>query len=246
MIKIILKSLVGSKAHGLDAPESDTDIRGIFSLPTSEILSLGYKEKSTDWVEGEKIDSTSYEIRHFLNLAMHSNPSILEVLRGPIVETTEWGQELKSLFPCLWTSKNVLDAFRGYSLNQRKKFIEDKERPNKFAVAYLRVLLLGIELLRNGTMTVNVAEQEALPCMDGATIRSIPSTIFKAGSWDVPTNASVLMGVKRGVYSKGSIIDLAVYLEEILVGAYNANPNHVNDQDQINAFLLKVRKANWD
>jgi predicted nucleotidyltransferase len=40
---------------------SDMDIRGVFVVPTSEILSLGYKEKSTSWIEGEKEDQTAVE-----------------------------------------------------------------------------------------------------------------------------------------------------------------------------------------
>ena len=52
MSTILLKVIVGSRAHGLAGPESDYDYRGVFLHPTSHILSIGAKPKQTDWVEG--------------------------------------------------------------------------------------------------------------------------------------------------------------------------------------------------
>jgi len=46
--KIILKVLVGSRAHGLANKDSDYDYRAVYVLPTSKILSLGYKYKGND------------------------------------------------------------------------------------------------------------------------------------------------------------------------------------------------------
>lgn len=244
--KIIIKSLVGSYAHGLQTASSDKDYRGIFIIPTSDILKLGGHSQQTSWVEGE-IDDTAYELGKFLFMAMKSNATILEVLHSPVIEETVEGKELRELFPYMWTSKGVYDAFRGYSLNQRKKFLEDKDgRAFKYAVAYIRVLLLGIELLRNNTITVNVEEQAKLPCMEGATISSMPSNIFEPGGYEVVTNAQVLRGIKNASYSKGAIIDLAQYLEQVLTKAYEANPNHTNNINMLNDYLLKVRKANWE
>jgi len=37
---IILECISGSKAYGLDTPQSDTDIRGVFILPQEDIYGL--------------------------------------------------------------------------------------------------------------------------------------------------------------------------------------------------------------
>jgi hypothetical protein len=235
-MKQILKTLVGSKAHGLDNPNSDTDMRGVFLVPTSDILSLGYKEKSTSWVEGQGEDATSYELHHFLNLACHSNPSILEVLVSPVIEATHEGEALRELFPYIWNSADVFNAFSGYSHNQRKKFLEDKNsRPWKFACAQCRVLLLGIELLKTGSMTVDVQKQEVTLAHAGVNLGNYAGTL-----------RGYLLAIKAGeCVTKGEVIDWAEHLQRELAAAYSNNPNKQTDYARVNAFLLKTRKENW-
>ena len=82
--KIILKVLVGSRAHGLADENSDYDYRAVYVVPTSKILSINYKYVANTWIEGKE-DNTAYEIGHFLKLACNCNPTILEVLKAPII-----------------------------------------------------------------------------------------------------------------------------------------------------------------
>src|SRR3990167_11312657 len=121
---MILKVLVGSHAHGRAGPDSDIDPRGVFVHPTSAILSLGQKPSNTSWVEadkaaGEKDDSTAWELGHFLHLATHCNPTILEVFAAPVVEQAEEGRALSMLFPPILSRKCRRDEFVGYGLNRR-------------------------------------------------------------------------------------------------------------------------------
>lgn len=216
----ILKVIVGSQAHGLATPESDFDYRGVFMLPTSEILSLGGSKQTTSWVEG-KDDDTSWELSHFLHLATKSNPTILETFLAPVVEeeTTPLGYELRKLFPKVWNSTDVLNAFRGYSINQRKKMLEDKDgRGPKYAAAYLRTLYQGIELLRTGTFTIRIADTEI-------------GTMLRA--W------------RQGDYSMGEVIDACRVYEQMLQEAYNENPDKTTDFEAVNTFILEARKNNW-
>lgn len=218
MKKIILKTLVGSRAHGLHNKDSDYDYRGVFIQPTSEILMLGHKNHAISWIEGKE-DETSYELSHFLQLATKSNPSVLEVLVSPAQETTLEGEELRNLFPYIWNSKDVYNAFTGYSHNQRKKFIEDKDgRTFKYAVAYLRTLLLAEELLTYGTMTVNIKDEYI---------------------------KEMLLEIKCGFMNKGFVIDEAEKLQTKVKIAYDKNSNKTTDMDKINDYLLKTRKNNW-
>src|SRR4051794_3922165 len=116
----ILRTIVGSTAHGLANENSDIDYRGVFVVPTSELLGIGGTTQQTSWIEGQT-DDTSWEIGKFLLMATKCNPTVLEVLLAPAVEDASfllgWGREMQSLFPYVWNSVDVKNAFIGYGLN---------------------------------------------------------------------------------------------------------------------------------
>jgi len=216
----ILKVIVGSQAHGLANPNSDYDYRGVFVIPTQDFFTLGSKElQHTSWIEGNE-DDTSWEVGKFLNLATHCNPTILETFLAPTVpvpiQNAIWGLELQKLFPYVWNSKGVKDAFIGYGLNQRKKFFDNKDnRAPKYATAYLRVLYNAWELLSTGTFSVNM---EKSPIYD------------------------TLKKYKAGDYTPGDVIDKCFYWETQVLDAYKKNPNKETDLEPVNKFLIKIRK----
>jgi predicted nucleotidyltransferase len=51
IMKTLVKCVVGSKLHGLDTPESDTDYRGIFLYPLKEVVNPFQTLKNTHWIE---------------------------------------------------------------------------------------------------------------------------------------------------------------------------------------------------
>lgn len=216
----LFKCLVGSRAHGLNDPDSDYDYRGVFALPTESLLALGQTVKTTSWVEGE-VDDTSWEIGHFLFMATKSNPSVLEALVAPVQETSVAGDTVRNLFPHIWSSKAVHAAFKGYSHNQRKKFLEDKDgRAWKFAVAYLRTLWQGKELLETGILPIDVRPY--------------------------PRMFEILKMTRNQEMSKGEALDLAMDLEQDIDLAYEKNPDKQTNLEEVNEVLLGIRKYYWD
>lgn len=230
----ILKVTVGSQAHGLATPESDFDYRGVFIVPTSEILKLGGSPKTTHWIEGND-DDTSWELGHFLNLAIHCNPTILETFLAPMVYSdlksgdlvkdiydndtaNRYAYELRDLFSFIWNSKDVCNAFVGYGVNQRKKMLEDKDaRPHKYAAAYLRVLYNAYELLTTSTFTIRIIDTPV-----GETVKRF----------------------KEGNFQKGEVIDVCEHWQKEVEKIAKENPRDA-DLEPVNEFLLKVRKENW-
>jgi hypothetical protein len=216
-MSIILKTLVGSRAHGLHTDNSDYDYRGVFVQNTSELLSLNNKVRTTHWIEGKE-DDTSYELSHFLSLACRSNPAALEVLVSPVITETKEGKELRELFPYIWNSRDAFNSFYGYSHNQKKKFVDNKDdRARKYAVASIRNMVLGTELLQSGTMTVSVG---------------------------CPNLRRNLLAIRGGEVTYGFILDSILICEKNLQSAYDNNKNKMTDFDKVNEFLLKVRKNN--
>lgn len=215
----ILEVLVGSKAHGLDTVNSDTDIRGVFVVDTKEILGLNNNIKSTSWIEGD-IDNTVWEIGKFLRMACACNPTILETFLAPIKEADKWGMELRELFPYVWNSVDVKNAFCGYSKNQEKKFLDKKDnRAPKYAAAYLRTLYNAYELLNTGTFTIRIADTEI---------------------------GNIVRRFKNSEYTIGEVMQTCADWRERVEKAYEDNPKKETDIKPVNQFLLKTRKAFWE
>lgn len=218
---IILKTLVGSRAHGIADEDSDYDYRGVYVEPTDKILSIGYRYKGTHWIESEGADNTAYEIAHFLKLATKSNSSILEVFVAPVMDATDLGWELKDLFPYVWNAKHAFNAFRGYSKNQRKKFFKDEmseKRKSKYACAWLRTLYNLCNLLQYGSFSLSVT---------GTVIEK------RLRMW------------RAGYFSKGEVVEKTDYWDRKAVELFKQNPENPNENfDKVNNFLIKVRRNN--
>jgi len=217
----LFKCLVGSRAHGLNDETSDYDYRGVFAVPTTRILGLGANPKTTHWIEGD-VDDTSWEIGHFLHLATKCNPTILEAFCSPLKSTTKAGDMVRALFPHVWNSRGVFDAFRGYSMNQRKKFLDDKDgRAWKFAVAYIRTLWQGTHLLYHGVLPINVQEVE-------------------------PVMHQMLRAIRNQEMTRGQVLDLATKLERDIATAYEENSDKETNLEAVNEALLYIRRIYWE
>jgi len=220
----LLRVLCGSRAYGLADDDSDFDYHGVFAVPTSRILSIGQKIKETSWIEGESEDNTAWEVRHFLELALSCNPTVLETFVAPVVINTRWGADIRQLFHHVLSRRKVYDSFQGYAHNQRKKMFDPAggvlagERMWKFAVTYLRSLYHGTQLLRYGSYDL-----------------MLPDSI-----------RSDLRRVKIGEVRKGEVINAAEGLLEELTDAYlHSKIPEEPSVGPINDFLLALRKELW-
>jgi hypothetical protein len=151
-MKTVLSVVVGSRLHKLNNENSDYDIRGIFMHSLKEILSPFKKQKNTSWVEGDE-DNTAHELREFCKYATKGNATILEILWSNMVrENTPIGEELQANRQKFLDSHYIYDAHKGYAESQYRKmnlFTPDARTP-KFAIAYLRVLEQGKQLIETG------------------------------------------------------------------------------------------------
>jgi predicted nucleotidyltransferase len=159
-MQLITKVVVGSRLHGLNNETSDYDYRGIFMHPMKDVLSPFKTLKSTQWIEGQ-VDDTAYELREFCKFATKGNPTILEVFwSNMIIDDSSIMEDLRANRLKFLDSTAIYNAFRGYAHNQYTKmnlFDVDARTP-KFAVAYIRTLQQGIELLDTGDFTPQVVE----------------------------------------------------------------------------------------
>ncbi|MFF4757924.1 DNA polymerase beta superfamily protein [Streptomyces sp. NPDC001292] len=156
----IYACVMGSRAFGLATDESDTDRRGVFVAPTPLFWSF---EKPPTHVEGPLDEQFSWELERFCALALRANPSVLECLHSPLVEHVDHtGRELLSLRGA-FLSRQVCETFTRYALSQRRKLEADVRTHGaprwKHAMHLLRLLTSARDLLRTGTLTVDVGDR---------------------------------------------------------------------------------------
>jgi predicted nucleotidyltransferase len=95
-----------------------------------------------------------WELEKFIRLALKANPSVLECLYSPIVETciSPAGEliEMRQIF----LSQYVHRTYNAYVLSQFKKLEQDLRNSGqirwKHVMHLIRLLLSGVEVLRHG------------------------------------------------------------------------------------------------
>ncbi|MGY3200781.1 nucleotidyltransferase domain-containing protein [Streptomyces sp. TE5632] len=152
--------VMGSRAFGLAAEGSDTDRRGVFLAPTPLFWRF---EKPPTHVEGPVEEQFSWELERFCELALRANPNILECLYSPLVEyADDTGRELLALRGA-FLSRRVHETFTRYAYGQRRKLEADVRAHGvprwKHAMHLLRLLASARDVLRTGTLTIDVGEE---------------------------------------------------------------------------------------
>jgi uncharacterized protein len=156
----IYSCVMGSRAFGLATDGSDTDRRGVFLAPTALFWRF---EKPPTHVEGPGEEQFGWELERFCELALRANPNILECLHSPLVEhLDDTGRELLSLREA-FLSRRAHETFARYALGQRTKLEADVRTHGaprwKHAMHLLRLLMSCRDLLRTGTLTIDVGDQ---------------------------------------------------------------------------------------
>lgn len=114
---LIFEAITGSRAYGLDMPNSDTDIRGVFVLPKEEFYSLRY----TAQVSNDTNDIVYYELGRFIELLSKSNPNILELLGTPENKVLLRHESMK-MIKLEWVLSRLCEkTFASYAFTQIKK-----------------------------------------------------------------------------------------------------------------------------
>lgn len=160
-MKVIYQGTVGSKMHGLSTPQSDDDLRYITLSPLISIISpFSNNEVKVSGANGEDVES--WELRHFVKHLTSGNPTMYEVIRTPLYNSTEWTEKFRGMLPSFLNSKGIKNAHIGYAEAQLKRYLRpgsgmDKMDPNwgkeisKSARDTYRVLAQGPKSKQSGS-----------------------------------------------------------------------------------------------
>jgi hypothetical protein len=212
----IYACVMGSRAFGLATEGSDTDRRGVFLAPTSLYWCF---EKPPTHVEGPAQEQFGWELERFCLLALRANPNILECLHSPLVEyADDTGRELLALRDA-FLSRRVHETFIRYAQSQRRKLESDVRAHGaprwKHAMHLLRLLTSARDLLRTGTLTVDVGDRR-----------------------------EPLLAVKRGEVPWPEVESWMARLERQAEEAAHRSPLPAEpDRRRVEDFLIRVRRA---
>lgn len=103
-IKILFAAESGSRAWGFPSPDSDYDVRIIYTHSVDWYLSLNARKDTIDLgVDDDLLDITGWELRKVMKLAIKSNASPFEWIQSPIIYREQPGfreEFLKLIAPC--------------------------------------------------------------------------------------------------------------------------------------------------
>lgn len=155
--RVILRTVVGSRAFGLEDATSDADYRGAYLAPADRQWSL---LGVPDQLERDATQEVYWELERFLILGLKANPNVLETVYSPIVvSATALGESLLDLRDA-FLSRLIYRTYAGYVSSQFRKFMrlrEARKNPTqKHVMHLLRLLISGADALRSGELSVRV------------------------------------------------------------------------------------------
>ncbi|WP_410821016.1 DNA polymerase beta superfamily protein [Micromonospora sp. 050-3] len=153
----VLAVVVGSRAYGLHDKDSDYDRRGVYAAPTRAFWHL---DKPPTHLDGPAVEQFSWEFERFCVLALQGNPTVLEVLWSPLVESiTVDGKRLLAARQA-FLSRRVAETYGNYARDQLNRVAARRERTgetnHKQAMHMIRLLVAGAHVLRTGEVLVDV------------------------------------------------------------------------------------------
>ena len=212
---VFYRCVVGSRAYGLETIDSDVDRRGIYLPPADLHWSMfGVPEQ----IENKETEEVYWELEKFLILALKANPNILECLYTPLVEYADvLAEELLSMRK-IFLSKLVYQTYNGYVMSQFKKLEQDLRSSGeikwKHAMHLIRLLLQGIEILREEKLHVRVEKHR-----------------------------EKLLSIRRGEFEWRQVNELRLYLHKDFEKAFaETNLPERPDYEKANEFLIKARR----
>jgi len=140
---LLFECISGSKAYGLNTPESDTDLKGVFFLPIEKFYGLEYIPQ----ISNATNDEVYYELGRFVELLCKNNPNILEMLASPEECILYRHPLMDYLHLDMFLSKLCKNTFAGYAHSQiqkargyKKKVVNPMEKERKTVLDFCYIM----------------------------------------------------------------------------------------------------------
>ena len=180
-MNLIMETKFGSHLYGLDTPNSDLDIKGIF-LPTLKELLLGSYPKSIKHSTGKQhqkntkddIDTEYYSLPYFIKLCKEGNTTALDMLHATpnsIIKSSKVWEDLQSKRKLFYTSS--MQSLVGYARNQAARYGLKGTR-----LASLEKVLNVLETVYYTDVDKILTVVDSLPTDEFCKVSSLPNDQF--------------------------------------------------------------------
>lgn len=128
-LRILYACEAGSRAWGIDSPDSDYDVRFIYVKPLEHYVQLFQpKEDTTSHIEG-LLDVHGWDLPKALHLMMPPNCSLVEWLHSPVVYLS--GDEVEKIKSALLLRrKAMIQHYRGLAKSTWQRFLSGESTVN--------------------------------------------------------------------------------------------------------------------
>lgn len=175
-VKILYACESGSGAWGFASPDSDYDVRFIYTQPAADYLSIRERRDVIELPVNEVLDISGWDIRKALQLFLKSNAPLFEWLQSPIVyqENAAFKNELLNLADTYFSGRAACHHYLSMARNTFEHDLqEDEVRIKKYFYA-LRPLMAALWII----------ERKSLPPMEFDKLR----TLISNGRWNSTVN----------------------------------------------------------
>jgi len=141
-VRVLYAAESGSRAWGVESPDSDYDVRFIYVRPKTAYLSLLEPRDVIEWQLDELLDINGWDLKKVLIQFHKGNATLFEWANSKIVyKTTNIWQEIYQLCKNYFSKKAALYHYYGTANSTFQQYLqEDKVKYKKYIYA-LRPLL---------------------------------------------------------------------------------------------------------
>lgn len=140
-VKVLHAVESGSRAWGVESPDSDYDVRFIFVRPKEDYLRLSEKRDVIEWQLDEVLDINGWDLKKTLIQFHKGNATLFEWANSPVVyKTTDEWKAIYESSKQYFSEKAALYHYYGTANSTYKQYLQEEKVKYKKYIYALRPL----------------------------------------------------------------------------------------------------------
>lgn len=152
-VKVLYAVESGSRAWGVESPDSDYDVRFVYVRSREDYLSLQEKRDVIEWQLDEVLDINGWDLKKTLTQFRKGNATLFEWANSPVVyKTTELWEQIYEVGRKYFSQKVALYHYYGTANSTFRQHLQEERVKYKKYIYALRPLLACRYIEQNHTI----------------------------------------------------------------------------------------------